>query len=53
MWGASRARALPDEVEFVTVMSFDSLDAVRTFAGEHYEACVVPPAARKPRSALP
>jgi heme-degrading monooxygenase HmoA len=40
-------RQLTDEVEFVTVMSFDSLDAVRTFAGEDYEACVVPPAARK------
>jgi heme-degrading monooxygenase HmoA len=40
-------RELADEVEFVTVMSFDSLDAVRTFAGEDYEACVVPPAARK------
>ncbi len=34
------------EVEFVTIMWFDSLDAVRTFAGEDYEQCVVPPAAR-------
>jgi heme-degrading monooxygenase HmoA len=34
------------EVEFVTVMWFDSLDAVRTFAGEDYEASVVPPRAR-------
>lgn len=40
-------RALADEVEFVTIMLFDSLDAVREFAGEDYEACVVPPAARK------
>jgi hypothetical protein len=40
-------RELAEEVEFVTIMSFDSLDAVRTFAGEDYEACVVPPAARK------
>lgn len=35
-----------DEVEFVTIMRFESLDAVRIFAGEDYEACVVPPAAR-------
>jgi heme-degrading monooxygenase HmoA len=34
------------EVEFVTVMWFDSLDAVRAFAGADYEAAVVPPAAR-------
>ncbi|MCL5995712.1 MAG: antibiotic biosynthesis monooxygenase [Chloroflexi bacterium] len=35
-----------DEVEFVTVMWFDSLDAVRAFAGEDYEVAVVPPKAR-------
>ncbi|HOC19621.1 MAG TPA: hypothetical protein PKK95_15235 [Vicinamibacterales bacterium] len=34
------------EVEFVTVMDFDSIDAVREFAGEDYEAAVVPPKAR-------
>ncbi len=34
------------EVEFITIMWFDSLDAVRKFAGEDYEQCVVPPAAR-------
>jgi len=34
------------EVEFVTVMWFDSLDAVRSFAGENYELAVVPPKAR-------
>jgi heme-degrading monooxygenase HmoA len=39
-------RNLVDEVEFVTVMWFDSIDAVREFAGEDYEAAVVPPAAR-------
>lgn len=39
-------RELGDEVEFVTLMWFDSLDAVRAFAGEDYEAAVVPPAAR-------
>jgi antibiotic biosynthesis monooxygenase (ABM) superfamily enzyme len=36
----------PDEVEFVTLMRFDSLDAVRRFAGEDIEAAVVPPKAR-------
>src|SRR5512139_2297388 len=34
------------EVEFVTVMWFDSIDAVRVFAGEDYEVAVVPPKAR-------
>lgn len=35
-----------NEVEFITIMYFDSLDAVREFAGEDYEAAVVPPKAR-------
>ena len=39
-------RQVGDEVEFVTIMSFDSLDAVREFAGEDYEAAVVPEKAR-------
>ena len=39
-------RNLGKEVEFVTVMWFDSIDAVRAFAGEDYEAAVVPPKAR-------
>jgi hypothetical protein len=39
-------RDLGPEVEFITVMWFDSLDAVRAFAGPDYEACVVPPKAR-------
>src|SRR5260221_5522617 len=34
------------EVEFVTIMWFDSLDAVRAFAGEDYEVAVVLPEAR-------
>ena len=38
-------RDLGDEVEFVTIMWFDSTEAVRTFAGEDYEAAVVPPKA--------
>jgi hypothetical protein len=39
-------RDLENEVEFVTIMWFDSIEAVRTFAGEDYEAAVVPPKAR-------
>ena len=39
-------RTVGDEVEFVTVMWFDSIDAVRSFAGEDYEMAVVPPKAR-------
>jgi heme-degrading monooxygenase HmoA len=35
-----------DEVEFMTVMWFDSLDAVKRFAGEDYETAYVPDAAR-------
>lgn len=35
-----------DEVEFVTIMWFDSLAAVRAFAGEDYTVAVVPPKAR-------
>src|ERR1700682_4381865 len=36
-----------EEVEFLTLTMFDSLDAVREFAGEDYEVAVVPPQARK------
>lgn len=39
-------RAAGPEVEFVTIMEFDSIEAVRQFAGEDYEAAVVPPKAR-------
>lgn len=39
-------RELPDGAEFTTLMWFDDLDAVRAFAGEDYEAAVVPPEAR-------
>jgi hypothetical protein len=35
------------EVEFVTLMWFDSLEAVRTFAGDDYELAVVPSKARQ------
>ncbi len=39
-------RTLEDEVEFVTIMWFDSLDAVRGFMGDDYEASHVPPQAQ-------
>ena len=35
-----------DEVEFVTVMWFDSMEAVKAFAGADHETAVVPPKAR-------
>jgi len=35
-----------DLTEFVTIMWFDSFEAVRVFAGEDYEVAVVPPKAR-------
>lgn len=40
-------RELDDEVEFVTIMTFDSLEAVAEFAGEDYEQAYVPEKARK------
>lgn len=39
-------RKIGQEVEFVTIMVFDTLEAVREFAGEDYEAAVVPDRAR-------
>jgi len=39
-------RDVGSEVEFVTLMWFDSIEAVRAFAGEDYEVAVVPPKAR-------
>lgn len=39
-------REVGDEVEFVTIMRFDSIEAVRAFAGDDYELAVVPPKAR-------
>ncbi len=40
-------RQLGHEVEFVTIMQFDSLEAVKKFAGEDYEGSYVPDKARK------
>jgi antibiotic biosynthesis monooxygenase (ABM) superfamily enzyme len=40
-------RPVGDEVEFVTIMRFDSVDAVRAFAGEDHEVAFVPARARE------
>ena len=40
-------REVDEGVEFVTIMWFDSLLAVRTFAGDDYERAVVPAKARQ------
>ncbi|MGE0443479.1 MAG: antibiotic biosynthesis monooxygenase [Gemmatimonadales bacterium] len=40
-------RPAATEVEFITVMWFDSLTDVKAFAGEDYETAYVPPAARE------
>jgi antibiotic biosynthesis monooxygenase (ABM) superfamily enzyme len=39
-------RRAGEEVEFVTIMRFDSLDSVKAFVGEDYETAFVPPQAR-------
>ncbi len=39
-------RDIGDEVEFVTIMTFDSLQNVIDFQGENYERCYVPDAAK-------
>jgi heme-degrading monooxygenase HmoA len=39
-------RSVGDEVEFITLMYFETLEAVCAFAGEDYEVAVVPPKAR-------
>ena len=39
-------REVNDEVEFITIMAFDSLESVREFAGQDYEQAVVPEKAR-------
>jgi hypothetical protein len=46
-YNADRYEALlEEEVEFVTIMTFESLEAVRAFAGEDYETAVVSTKAR-------
>jgi antibiotic biosynthesis monooxygenase (ABM) superfamily enzyme len=36
-----------DEIAFVTITRFESLESVRAFAGEDYEQAVVEPEARR------
>jgi len=40
-------RDLGDEVEFMTIMTFDSIQNVIDFQGEDYQRCYVPDAAQK------
>jgi antibiotic biosynthesis monooxygenase (ABM) superfamily enzyme len=40
-------RELGDEVEFSTILLFDSMDALREFGGDDYEKAYVPPRARE------
>lgn len=37
----------PEEIEFVVLTQFESIDDVKEFAGEDYEVAVIEPAARK------
>jgi heme-degrading monooxygenase HmoA len=39
-------RNADDEVEFITLTLFDSLDAIKAFAGEEYEQAVILPEAK-------
>jgi antibiotic biosynthesis monooxygenase (ABM) superfamily enzyme len=36
-----------DEMEFITLLRFETLDAVKIFAGKDYEHPVIPPECRK------
>ncbi len=40
-------RPLQNEVEFITIMRFDDLQAVKDFVGEDYETVYVPDKARQ------
>lgn len=35
-------RAAGDEIEFITIMIWDSLDAIRAVGGPNYEAAIIP-----------
>lgn len=37
----------PGEVEFVTIILWESIDAIRAFAGEDYESSIIPEERRK------
>ena len=40
-------RKAGDEIEFITIMLWDSIDAIRAVAGQDYETAVVPEERRK------
>jgi heme-degrading monooxygenase HmoA len=40
-------RAVGDEVEFITVIFWDSLESIRALAGPNYETAVIPEERRK------
>jgi heme-degrading monooxygenase HmoA len=40
-------RKLENEVEFITILLWDSIDAIRAVAGDDYETAVVPEERRK------
>lgn len=40
-------RSVPEGIEFVTLMWFDSIEAVQRFAGPDYGVAIVPPEARQ------
>jgi hypothetical protein len=40
-------RLLQNEVEFITIMQFDDLNAVKEFAGENYEKSYIPQIAQE------
>lgn len=40
-------RSVDNETEFTTIMYFETIDAIKKFAGEDYEKAVVPEKAQK------
>lgn len=40
-------RVMEDEVEFITIMLFDSLEAIKAFVGDDFERSYVPDEAKK------
>jgi len=40
-------RETGDETEFITVLRFETIDAVKIFAGKDYERPVIPPEAKR------
>lgn len=36
-----------DEIEFITLLRFETIEAVKIFAGKNYEAPVIPPESKK------